>query len=402
MSHTHTTVGPQRYRERFGRYYEDFEVGDIYEHRPGRTITQADNIWFTLLTMNTHPLHFDEEYGKASEFGSTIVASPFTVALLVGMSVTDVSQKAIANLGWKEIRLSHPVYPGDTLYAESEVLEKRESRKRPEAGVVTVRTIGKNQKGDIVCTFERTILVAKRGHSVEDRINLLNHEPINDTSSHATPDEEQAFVDAIETLDREGTAARRVEVRTRRRVPAYAGRGMKALGLFGATIGRRMAGSACRPHLCADRRARGGGVDVALGHLQLAPDHGLDHRAPGHRGAEARLPAALRDRRAARRPRPDRTRLRHRPARHPHTARRDGDHYVVNGTKTWISNGIEGSCYAAGQDRRARQPRGGRMSMLLAEKGPGFTVGGSWRSSATRAIDSASSSSTTTACRPTG
>ena len=107
---------------------------------PGRTITQTDNTWFTLLTMNTHPLHFDEEYGRQSEFGRCIVASPFTVALMVGMSVTDVSQKAIANLGWTDIKLTHPVFAGDTLYAESEVLDKRESKSRPDAGIVTVRT----------------------------------------------------------------------------------------------------------------------------------------------------------------------------------------------------------------------------------------------------------------------
>jgi acyl dehydratase len=170
MSHHARPVGPRRYRESFGRYFEDFEVGDVYEHRPGRTITETDNTWFTLLTMNTHPLHFDQEYAKASEFGRTLVASPLTVALMVGMSVSDVSQKAIANLGWRDIRLTHPVYPGDTLYAESEVLEKRESKSRPEAGVVTVRTVGRNQEGILVCTFDRTILVAKRGHGVEDRI----------------------------------------------------------------------------------------------------------------------------------------------------------------------------------------------------------------------------------------
>jgi len=170
MVHDARPLGGQRYRESFGRSYEDFAVGDVYEHRPGRTITQADNTWFTLLTMNTHPLHFDEQYGKASEFGRCLVASPLTVAILVGMSVTDVSQKAIANLGWREIRLPHPVFPGDTLYAESEVLETRESKSRPEAGLVTVRTTGHNQDRTVVCTFERTILVAKRGHSVEDRI----------------------------------------------------------------------------------------------------------------------------------------------------------------------------------------------------------------------------------------
>lgn len=170
MSHHARPVGPHRFRESFGRYFEDFEVGDVYEHRPGRTITETDNTWFTLLTMNTHPLHFDQEYAKASEFGRTLVASPLTVALMVGMSVSDVSQKAIANLGWREIRLTHPVYPGDTLYAESEVLEKRESKSRPEAGVVTVRTAGRNQEGVVVCTFDHTILVAKRGHGVEDKI----------------------------------------------------------------------------------------------------------------------------------------------------------------------------------------------------------------------------------------
>lgn len=164
-------VGPQRYRETFGRYFEDFQIGDVYEHRPGRTITQTDNIWFTLLTMNTHPMHFDEEYAKHSEFGRCIVCSPLTVALLVGMSVTDVSQKAIANLGWRDIRMTAPVFAGDTLYAESEVLEKRESKSRPTAGIVTVRTIGRNQDGKVVCEFERTILVARRGHSVEDRVN---------------------------------------------------------------------------------------------------------------------------------------------------------------------------------------------------------------------------------------
>jgi itaconyl-CoA hydratase len=170
MTQNAKQVGTQRYRESFGRYYEDFVVGDVYEHRPGRTITETDNTWFTLLTMNTHPLHFDQEYAKASEFGRCIVCSPLTVALLVGMSVTDVSQKAIANLGWREIRMPAPVFAGDTLYGESEVLEMRESASRPTAGLVTVRTIGKNQDGKIVCTFERTMLIAKRGHSVEDRI----------------------------------------------------------------------------------------------------------------------------------------------------------------------------------------------------------------------------------------
>jgi acyl dehydratase len=164
-------VGPQRYRETFGRHYEDFQIGDIYEHRPGRTITETDNTWFTLLTMNTHPMHFDAEYAKASEFGRCIVCSPFTVALMVGMSVTDVSQKAIANLGWSDIKLTHPLFAGDTLTCESQVLDKRESKSRPGAGIVTVKTDGYNQDGKLVCTFNRTMLIAKRGHSVEDKVN---------------------------------------------------------------------------------------------------------------------------------------------------------------------------------------------------------------------------------------
>jgi itaconyl-CoA hydratase len=161
-------VGPQRYRESFGRYYEDFSLGDVYEHRPGRTVTEADNTWFTLLTMNTHPLHFDAEYAKRSEFGRPLVASPLTLAILVGMSVSDVSQKAKANLGWREIRLTAPVFVGDTLYAETQVLEKRESRSRPNDGIVTVKTIGRNQAGAVVCDFERTMLIPKRGHAVDD------------------------------------------------------------------------------------------------------------------------------------------------------------------------------------------------------------------------------------------
>jgi acyl dehydratase len=162
-------VTENRFRERFGRYFEEFEVGHIYEHRPGRTITETDNTWFTLLTMNTHPMHFDAEYAKHSEFGRTIVCSPFTVALMVGMSVTDVSQKAIANLGWSEIRMTHPLFVGDTLTAESEVLDTRESRSRPHAGIVTVRTRGFNQDGTEVCVFDRTMLIAREGFENEEK-----------------------------------------------------------------------------------------------------------------------------------------------------------------------------------------------------------------------------------------
>ena len=164
-------IEPGSYRESYGRYYEDFVVGDIYEHRPGRTITQTDNIWFSLLTMNQHPLHIDEEFGKGTEFGKTLVLSPLTVSLMVGMSVSDISQKAIANLGWTDIVLPHPLYVGDTLYAESEVLEKRESKSRPNDGIVTVQTTGKNQDGTIVASYKRSALIPKKGHAVEDKID---------------------------------------------------------------------------------------------------------------------------------------------------------------------------------------------------------------------------------------
>lgn len=155
----------------YGRYYEDFVVGDIYHHRPGRTIIEADNIWFSLLTMNTHPLHFDNEYGKATEFGQTLVNSGFIVSVLSGMSVIDVSQKAIANLGWDEIRMTAPLFVGDTLYAESEMLTKRESKSRPNAGIVTIQTRGKNQHDKIVCTYKRNMLIPKKGCAVGDKTN---------------------------------------------------------------------------------------------------------------------------------------------------------------------------------------------------------------------------------------
>ena len=161
------SVGPSRYRESFGRCYEDFAVGDVYEHRPGRTITETDNTWFTLLTMNTHPLHFDSAYGARTEFGRSIVNSCLTLSIVVGMSVSDVSQKAIGNLGWNDIRLTAPVFAGDTIYAESEVIAKRESASRPTQGIVTVRTTGKKADGTTFMTFERTVLVPKRGHEIE-------------------------------------------------------------------------------------------------------------------------------------------------------------------------------------------------------------------------------------------
>ena len=168
MVQTAKRVGENRTRETFGRYYEDFAVGEIYEHRPGRTISETDNTWFTLLTMNTHPLHFDKVYAAKSEFKQPLVNSCLTLSMVVAMSVSDISQKAVANLGWTDIKLTAPVFVGDTIYAESEVLSKRESSSRPGQGLVTVRTVGKKADGTQFLSYERTALVAKRGHGIED------------------------------------------------------------------------------------------------------------------------------------------------------------------------------------------------------------------------------------------
>ncbi len=169
MSAEAREVGPNRFRESYGRYFEDFAVGHIYEHRPGRTITESDNTWFTLLTMNQHPIHFDREYARHSEFGRPLVNSTFTLALVAGMSVSDTSQKAIANLGWTDIALTAPVFVGDTIYAESEVLETRASRSRPTQGIVRIATRGLKADGATFMSFERNMLVPKRGHAVDDK-----------------------------------------------------------------------------------------------------------------------------------------------------------------------------------------------------------------------------------------
>lgn len=147
-----------------GRCFEDFAVGAVYEHRAGRTITTTDNVWFTLLTMNTHPVHLDHAYAAKTEFGRPLVNSTLTLALATGISVEDVSRNAVANLGWDKVRLPAPLFEGDTLYARSEVLEARPSASRPEAGVVRVRTVGFTQDGTTVIEFERAILVYRRAH----------------------------------------------------------------------------------------------------------------------------------------------------------------------------------------------------------------------------------------------
>ena len=168
MSVERRQIGPNRYRESFGRYLEDFTAGDTYEHRPGRTISEADNTWFTLLTMNTHPLHFDAAYAAKTEFGRPLVNSCLTLAIVAGMSVSDLSQKATANLGWDKVRLTAPVFAGDTIYAESEVLAVRDSKSRATEGIVTVRTTGRKADGTVFMTYERAFLVPRRGHAVDD------------------------------------------------------------------------------------------------------------------------------------------------------------------------------------------------------------------------------------------
>lgn len=154
-------VGPQRFRESVGLFFEEFTIGVTIEHRPGRTITEADNVWFTNLTMNPHPLHFDYAYAAHTEWGKPLVNSCLTLAIVTGMSVPSTSRNAVSNLGWDKVRLTHPVFVGDTIYAESTVTGKRESTSRPGQGIVTVDTVGKNQDGRVFMTFERSFLVYK-------------------------------------------------------------------------------------------------------------------------------------------------------------------------------------------------------------------------------------------------
>ena len=140
------------------RTYEELEVGAVYESRFGRTVLEADNVWFTLLTLNTNPIHFDAEYAATTEWQRPLVDSTFTLALVTGLSVADVSERGV-NLGWDEVRLLKPVFAGDTIRAETEVLSKRKSQSRPESGIVRVRTRGLNQHGEVVISFERSIML---------------------------------------------------------------------------------------------------------------------------------------------------------------------------------------------------------------------------------------------------
>jgi acyl dehydratase len=147
-----------------GRVYEDFEVGDVYQHPLGRTVLSVDNSWFTLLTQNVNPIHFDHHFAAQTEFGKPLVDSTFTLALVTGQSTIDLSLNVMANLGWDEVRLPNPLFEGDTVYSRSEVVEKRESKSRPNVGIVKVKTIGFKQDGLIVIEFFRTFMVYKRDH----------------------------------------------------------------------------------------------------------------------------------------------------------------------------------------------------------------------------------------------
>ncbi len=154
-----TETAPKVWR---GRFYEDFDVGDVFRSRFGRTITDTDNIWFTCLTMNTNPMHFDVPYTERTRFKQPLVNSAFTLALVTGMTVPDTSENAAANLAWTDIKLPKPVYAGDTLYAESEITDKRESKSNASVGIVSMRCRGLNQRGEVVIEFKRTFMVYKR------------------------------------------------------------------------------------------------------------------------------------------------------------------------------------------------------------------------------------------------
>jgi itaconyl-CoA hydratase len=163
-------------RDRSGPFLEDFAAGDVYRSRLGRTVCESDNTWFTLLTMNTNQIHFNAEFASRTEFRAPLIVSTLTLAIVLGLSVADTSENAAANLGWSDIRLPKPVLAGDTLWAESEILTVRESKSRPQCGIVGLRTRGINQRGEVVIEFTRSFLVFKR-----DAPEMSNAFPVTDT-----------------------------------------------------------------------------------------------------------------------------------------------------------------------------------------------------------------------------
>jgi len=166
--HAYKKIGDRRFREVHGLYYEDVVVGEIVEHRPGRTVTETDNLWGSLLALNPNPLHIDAAYAATTEWGRPLVSSLVTLSIVTGMSVNSTSFRTLANLGWDEIRLLAPVFAGDTLYAESEFLEKRLSRSRPGQGLVTCATRGFKADGTLFLTCKRTFLLPVREGAGEE------------------------------------------------------------------------------------------------------------------------------------------------------------------------------------------------------------------------------------------
>jgi acyl dehydratase len=156
---TELQAAPKAWR---GRFFEDLEIGDVYRSRLGRTISEADNVWFTCLTLNTNQIHFNVPYAERTQFGQPLVNSAFTLALVTGMTVPDTSENAAANLAWTDIKLPKPVFVGDTIWAESEILDLRESRSNPSVGIVTMRCRGINQRREVVIEFKRTFMLYKR------------------------------------------------------------------------------------------------------------------------------------------------------------------------------------------------------------------------------------------------
>lgn len=165
MQKSYKNIADDRIREDFGFCFEDFVVGQTIEHRPGRTLTRNDNIWMTLLTMNTAQLHFDAHYAQQTEWGQPLINSALTLAIISGMTVNTISKKVVANLQWDEVKLLKPVFEGDTIYAESTILDKRESKSRPGQGIITVETRGIKQDRTVFMSFKRTVLVYKRDSS---------------------------------------------------------------------------------------------------------------------------------------------------------------------------------------------------------------------------------------------
>lgn len=148
----------------YGRYFDEFEVGQFFKHWPGRTISEADDTWFSLLTMNQHPVHIDANYAAGTQHGQRLVVGTLVFSIVVGMSVADVSGRAIANLDYSEVKHVGPVFHGDTIYAESRIADLRESTSKPDRGLVFVESRGFNQRGETVLTLKRTVLVPKRPH----------------------------------------------------------------------------------------------------------------------------------------------------------------------------------------------------------------------------------------------